>query len=253
MGQGNSDRVVDFCRAGEGGIEILPVELAHDLEADLARNLPVEFPAGELAGCLAPDMDGEGRRAHMEELLGVVVGEDDPEIGFQRTQLCAHFRRDLAHVRDDRLVLGLRHGEELGRMGQHGAADHGGHHHYFSLAAALPAAIFSPKLSLDAGANKARKLRSFPNGVSNKLRSFPRQRESRAKARVPAFAGTNGVNNKQQAPLIPAQAGIQGQGLGPRVRGDERSKQQTTNSAHSRASGNPGPRPGSPLSRGRTE
>src|SRR5204862_25700 len=82
------------------------------------RNLPVEFPAGELAGGLAADMDGERRRAGVEELLGVIVGKDDPQIGFQRTQLSAHFGRDLAHVRDDRLVLGLRHGEELGRMGQ---------------------------------------------------------------------------------------------------------------------------------------
>src|SRR5439155_9398209 len=74
------------------------------------------------------------------------------------------------------------------------------------------------------------------------LRSFPRKREStfscpgRAKRDpgpravasglwVPAFRGDE--RSKQQTPLIPAQAGIQGQGLGPRFRGDERSKQQT--------------------------
>src|SRR5439155_10573694 len=69
------------------------------------------------------------------------------------------------------------------------------------------------------------------------LRSFPRKREStfscpgRAKRDpgpravasglwVPAFRGDE--RSKQQTPLIPAQAGIQGQGLGPRFRGDER-------------------------------
>src|SRR5262249_58071254 len=69
MRQRNSDRIVDLGRAGEGGIEVLPVELAHDLEADLARDLPVEFPAGEIAARLAADMDGERRRRGVEELL----------------------------------------------------------------------------------------------------------------------------------------------------------------------------------------
>src|SRR5262249_9732182 len=63
-----------------------------------------------------------------EELLGVVVGEDDPEVGLERTQLVADVGRHRAHMLDVLLVLGVRHGEELGRVGQHGAADDGRHH-----------------------------------------------------------------------------------------------------------------------------
>jgi hypothetical protein len=68
----------------------------------------------------------------VKELLGMIVGEDDPEVGFQRAQLLADLGRDLAHVLDDLLVLGLGHGEELGRMGQHRATDHARHHGSFS-------------------------------------------------------------------------------------------------------------------------
>ena len=128
MGERDADGVVDLRRRGEGRIEILPVKLAHQLEADLARNFPVEFAAGEFAGRLAADMDGERRRGGVEELLGVVVGEDDPEVGLERAQPFADVGCDLAHMGDQRLVLGVRHGEELRRMGQHGAADHGRHH-----------------------------------------------------------------------------------------------------------------------------
>ena len=88
----------------------------------------MEFPAGEFAGRLAADMDGERRRGGVEELLGVIVGEDDPQVGLERAQPFADVGRDLAHMGDQRLVLGVRHGEELRRMGQHGAADHGRHH-----------------------------------------------------------------------------------------------------------------------------
>ena len=88
MGERNADGVVDLGGAGEGRIEILPVELAHELEADLARNLPVEFAAGEFAGRLAADMHGEGRRRGVEELLGVIVGEDDPEVGLRAPAAC---------------------------------------------------------------------------------------------------------------------------------------------------------------------
>jgi len=70
-------------------------------------------------------MDGERRRRGVEELLSGVVGEDDPEVGIERAQPLTDVGGDLAHFRHHRLVLGLRHGEELRRMGQHGAADHG--------------------------------------------------------------------------------------------------------------------------------
>ena len=92
MGERNADGVVDLGGRGEGRVEVLPVELAHDLEADLARDFPVEFAAGEFAGRLAADMDGERRRGVVEELLGVVVGEDDPEVGLERPQLARRSR-----------------------------------------------------------------------------------------------------------------------------------------------------------------
>ena len=63
MGEGNADRIVDLGRRGESGIEILPVELADQFEADIAGNCPVEFPAGKLAARLAPDVDREGGAA----------------------------------------------------------------------------------------------------------------------------------------------------------------------------------------------
>src|SRR5205807_1223009 len=66
------------------------------------------------------------------------------------------------------------------------------------------------------------------NGVSNELRSFPRKREFSAKARVPAFAGTNGVSNKLRSfPRKRESSSRLISNLGPRFRGDERSKQQT--------------------------
>ena len=57
MRERNADGVVDLGRRGEGRVEILPVKLAHQFEADLARNLPAEFAAGEFAGGLAADME----------------------------------------------------------------------------------------------------------------------------------------------------------------------------------------------------
>jgi hypothetical protein len=88
----------------------------------------MKFPPGEFAGCLAADVDGERRRGGVEELLGVIVGEDDPEVRIERAQPLADIGCDLADMGDQRLVLGVRHGEELRRMRQHGAADHGRHH-----------------------------------------------------------------------------------------------------------------------------
>src|SRR6185437_2957114 len=66
---------------------------------------------------------------------------------------------------------------------------------------------------------------------------------------TPASAGVSGEKKRaQQTPLIPAQAGIQGYTKaltlrpGPRFCGGERRKEtRATNSAHSRASGNPAP------------
>jgi len=69
-------------------------------------------------------MDREGRGRRVKELLGVVVGEDDPQIGAQ----CPEPRADLGRRLLDPLyrapVLGLRHRKELWRMRQHRPADH---------------------------------------------------------------------------------------------------------------------------------
>jgi hypothetical protein len=61
----------------------------------------------------------------MEELVGVIVGKDDPEIRIKRTQSPADIGGNFAHMRDHCLVFGFRQGEELRRMWQHGAANHG--------------------------------------------------------------------------------------------------------------------------------
>jgi len=90
--------------------------------------LPTVPPLRALAARLAADMDREGRRRMVEELLGVIIGEDDPEIGLERAQPLADVGRHLAHMGDQRLVLGVRHGEKLRRVGQHGPANHRRHH-----------------------------------------------------------------------------------------------------------------------------
>src|SRR5262249_39170348 len=93
--------------------------------ADLARHLPTKLAAGKLASGLAADMHRERRRGIVKELLGVIVGEDDPEVRLARAQPFSDFGRDRAHVLDVRLVLGLGHGEELWGKGEHGATDDG--------------------------------------------------------------------------------------------------------------------------------
>jgi hypothetical protein len=78
MGQGNAHRVIEFGRAGERWIKALAVEIAHQLETDFARDVPVEFPAGEFSPGLAADVDGKGRCRGVEELLGMIIREQDP-------------------------------------------------------------------------------------------------------------------------------------------------------------------------------
>ena len=88
----------------------------------------MEFPPGKFAGCLAADVDCERRRGGVKKLLGVIIGKNDPEIRIERTQPLADVGGDVADMRHQRLVLGIGHGEELRRVRQHGAADHGRHH-----------------------------------------------------------------------------------------------------------------------------
>jgi hypothetical protein len=73
-------------------------------------------------------MDGEGRRHIEKELLGMIVGKNDPQIGLHCLELVADLAGDGANPFDVRFVLGLRHGEELRRVGQHRAADDRGNH-----------------------------------------------------------------------------------------------------------------------------
>src|SRR5262245_31482123 len=138
MRQGNADRIIDLCGGGECRIEVLPIKLTHQLKADLAWNFPVKFSAGKFTGRLAANMDREWRRCRMKELLGVIVGKYDPKVGIKLTQLAADVGRDFAHMRDDGLVFCFRHGEELRRMGQHGAADHSRHHGHSPLPKNIP-------------------------------------------------------------------------------------------------------------------
>ena len=125
MGQRNTDRVVDPGGAAERRIKALAIQIAHQGLADRAGHLPMEVAAGKVPGRLAADMDGERRCHGVKELLRVVVGEDDPQVGFQRCELRADPRRDVAHAGHGCLVLGLRQGEELRGMRQHGATDDG--------------------------------------------------------------------------------------------------------------------------------
>ncbi len=127
MGQRDADRVIDPGGAGEGRVEASGVEAADQLEADFARHPPIEPAAGELALGLGADMDREGRRHGVEELLGMVVRKDDPEVGGQRLEPCADLGRGRLDPLDRVAVLGLRHREELRGVGQHGPADDARH------------------------------------------------------------------------------------------------------------------------------
>ena len=77
VGQRNADGVVDLRRAGEGRIEVLSIKLADDFETDFAWHLPMKLPAGEFAGRLAAHMNRKGWRSVVEELFGMIVGEDN--------------------------------------------------------------------------------------------------------------------------------------------------------------------------------
>src|SRR5215471_12658574 len=99
MGQRDAERVIDLGSAGEGRVETLRVHLAHDLEPDLARDAPMKLASRKFAIGLTADMDREGRCGSVEELLRMVVGEDDPQIGAQRPQSGT----DLARGRFDAL------------------------------------------------------------------------------------------------------------------------------------------------------
>jgi hypothetical protein len=111
VGQRDAERVVDLGDAGEGWVETLAVHLADDREADLTRRSPVKLTAGELAFGVVTDMDRERRGRGVEELFGMVVGEDDPQIGVQHPQPGADLGRRSLDALDRAVVVGFRHRE----------------------------------------------------------------------------------------------------------------------------------------------
>ncbi len=123
MGQRNADRVIDLRGRGERRVEALAIKFLHQLEADLARHFPAEFVAGEIAGGLAADMDREGRRRIVEELLGVIVREDDPQIGIESVQLLADIGGGLLDAHNRVFVFRVGKREELGCVREHRSAD----------------------------------------------------------------------------------------------------------------------------------
>jgi hypothetical protein len=73
-------------------------------------------------------MNGEGWGRRVKELVGMIVREYDPQIRLKCAQALADVGSNFTHARDDCFVFGVRHGEELGCMGQHRATDHGRPH-----------------------------------------------------------------------------------------------------------------------------
>ncbi len=62
-----------------------------------------------------------------QELVGMVVGDDDEEIGAERFQALADLAHGEPHALDRRLVLGLGQREELRRMRNERAAQNPAH------------------------------------------------------------------------------------------------------------------------------
>jgi hypothetical protein len=109
-------------------IKALPIQLPDELDADLARDLPAKLAAGEGATALVADMNREGRCRLVEELFGVVVRKDDPEVRRHRFEPGADVGRCSLDAVNGAPIFGLGHREELRGVGQHGPADHTRHH-----------------------------------------------------------------------------------------------------------------------------
>ena len=91
-----------------------------------------------------PDTEDKSVVAHVREVaatigdklralnpdLWIMFSNDHAEQFFHNAAppFTVHVGGDLAHMRDYRFVLGVRHGEKLGRVRQHGAANHGRYH-----------------------------------------------------------------------------------------------------------------------------
>jgi hypothetical protein len=61
---------------------------------------------------------------HVEKLLHMVVGEDDPQIRALRPQPSTDLGRRRLDALDRVVILGFRHREELRGMRQHRSTDH---------------------------------------------------------------------------------------------------------------------------------
>jgi hypothetical protein len=88
--------------------------------------------AGEMPVRGPTNMDRKRRRHGMKELLGMVVGKDDPKIRLQLAQFAADLCRYGAHPIDIGPIFGWRHGEELRGMRKHRPANDSCDHGIFS-------------------------------------------------------------------------------------------------------------------------
>ena len=125
MRQRNAHGVVDLGGARVRRIEAGPIQPPHHLERDVAGDEYLNCAPGELAARLAAHMDRERRRALVEELLRVIVGGDDPDIGLERPELFTDARGDLLDAADGVGILGPGLGEELRCVGQQRPAEDG--------------------------------------------------------------------------------------------------------------------------------
>src|SRR5262249_51081191 len=93
-------------------------------------------------------------------------------------------------MRDDGLVFCFRHGEELRRMGQHGAADHSGHHDHSPLPKKYPA----PQVTTMQAAQQSRQLAALPMPGSSR---YALVRWRRTGGLGPAAAGEMGQDGRR--------------------------------------------------------
>ena len=132
MGERNPKGIVDLGGRGEGGIEPLRLEVADQRVSGSARHLVAEIAPRERAPDLGTGVQREGGRAVKEELVDMVVGDNDPDVGFERGKRLADPARDLAHAFHGGRILGFGHRKELRRMGNERTAQHVRRHGFAS-------------------------------------------------------------------------------------------------------------------------
>ena len=120
--QRDAEGVVDPGVVREGRVEPFLLHVQHELHRRVAGNTESEIAADERARRLLAEMEAKGRRAVEQKLVGVVVGDHDPEIGLERRKPRADLAHREAHALDRRLVLGVGEREELRRVRHQRAA-----------------------------------------------------------------------------------------------------------------------------------